>query len=210
MSELLSWGRNNRRNYPFRRTRDGYKILVCEVLLRKTTARQVSNVYQKFFTKFPKVEDLASASPKEIFEIIQPLGIWSRAQELSSIAREIVDKYGGKIPADLVALTKMKGVGRYIASCVLAVAYDKSVPMVDSNVERVICRLFRLKAMGKGVPKEEVWKAYSQLAPFSGLREFHYAIIDLSHEICRSKNPRCNICPLVRLCGYSKSIGRNP
>jgi len=204
VSELLDWSRTNQESYPFRHTKSAYEILVCEILLRKTTAKQVSNIYEKFFVRFPTIGSLASASAKEVLEVIRPLGIWRRAYDLNRLAREIVTKHGGRVPHELTALTSMKGVGRYVANCVLAFAYGRNVPMVDSNVERVISRLLGVEPCGKGTPKEAIWEAYSELAPVDRLRQFHYALIDLSHKVCRNKDPQCAACPLVEHCRHGR------
>jgi len=203
---LLRWYERNGDKYRFRETRDAYRILVCAVLLRRTTARQVSDVYDVFFSRFPDVKSLASASVREIGETIRPLGIRRRARELSKLAKRVSGEYGGRIPDDLVTLTSLEGVGRYVASCVLAFAYNKKVPMVDANVERVIRRVRGLEASGRGHPDERVWQAYSEIAPAKRLGEFHYALIDLSHKVCRAERPSCATCPIAT--GYDYATRR--
>lgn len=205
---LLKWFKEEGRRYPFRATSDPYKILVCEILLRKTTAKQVANLYDVFFSKFPTIESLDRASVEEIAEVIKPLGIFSRAHDLSQVAQVIVRRYGGKVPDDESLLTALRGVGRYIANCVLAFGYEKTVPMVDTNVSRVLSRVLDLRAGGRGTPKGELWQAYSELAPDKNSREFHYALIDLSHKFCTAREPKCSYCPIDKYCRYSFLVKR--
>jgi len=187
--------------YPFRETADPYRVLVSEILLRKTTARQVANIYGEFFAKFPTVEDLCRARLEEIIEIIKPLGIVTRANDLLLAAKTIVQEYKGTVPSDKDLLTQLRGVGRYIANCVLSFGYGKTVPMVDSNVERVLSRVSNLPTNKQGA-KGEFWQIYSELAPIKKRREFHYALIDLAHKICTPRSPKCSDCPISRCCKY--------
>lgn len=200
---LLGWFEKEGHSYPFRETSNPYKILVCEMLLRKTTAKQVADLYGFFFSKFPTVKSLSRASVEEIGEVIKPLGILSRAYDLLQAAQTIVQKYDGKVPDDESLLTSLKGVGKYIANCVLAFGYGKAVPMVDSNVERVLSRILHLRCDRQGAPKRELWQAYSELMPNENRREFHYAIIDLAHKVCRVRDPSCDFCPIHEHCEYS-------
>jgi len=200
-SSLLHWYREEGRSYPFRKTTDPYRILVCEMLLRKTTAKQVANIYNDFFSKFPTVEHLSRASIEQVAEVIRPLGIVSRARDLLEAARTISLKYRGEVPEDDKALRALRGVGRYVANCVLALGYGKPSPMVDTNVNRVLSRILNLQRAGRD-ESEKIWQAYSELAPKENLREFHYALIDFSHTICRAKNPKCHQCPLNNYCKY--------
>lgn len=201
--DLLEWFEKEGISYPFRATSDPYKILVCEMLLRKTTAKQVAKLYDSFFSKFPTVESLSKASVEEIVVVIKPLGILSRAYDLLQAARMIVWRYGGKVPYDGSLLISLKGVGRYIANCVLAFGYGKTVPLVDSNVNRVLSRILDLRTDRRGEPKRELWQAYSELTPNKNRREFHYALIDLAHKVCTARDPSCGRCPIHEHCKYT-------
>jgi A/G-specific adenine glycosylase len=198
---LLSWYKINGKDYPFRKTKDPYRILVSEMLLRKTTARQVAAVYEEFFNEFPKVANLASAPCEKVLDIIRPLGLHQRAAHLIQLARVIDEKFGGAVPNSVEELTSMEGVGRYTANCVMAFSFGANLPLVDSNVERVLCR-FRSIRQSKGHPGEEVWRTYASFLPDNRLRTIHYALIDLSHEICRPSDPLCHTCPLSKHCRY--------
>ncbi len=199
---LLEWGKKHRRKFPFRRTADPYRILVSEVLLRRTTAKKVAEVYTPFFSLFPTPESLASASVLEIRKTIAPLGIYRRAQELKALAKAVVTEFGGRVPLDYSDLLKMPGVGKYIAGCVIASTEGQPMPLVDSNVERVFQRMFSL-----GESDCPAFSAiYLELAPPHSLRAFHHSIIDLGHLVCTPRNPRCEICPLNRVCLFARNL----
>jgi len=196
---LLEWHKANQMDYSFRHTNDPYKILVCEMLLRQTTGEQVASVYHQFFDRFPSVLDLASARPAYVLEAIRPLGMHRRANDLIQVSKSVVERFDGMIPSSFEDLTALRGVGRYIANCVLAFAYGKKRPLVDTNAERVLCRVLGMQP-GQGAPKEEVWSAYTRVAPTKNIKRFHYALIDFSHMVCRPQKPKCDICPLSNSC----------
>jgi A/G-specific adenine glycosylase len=199
---LLEWFETKGDKYPFRETSDPYRILVSEILLRQTTAKQVAKVYEDFFSKFPTIERLRGATSREIAQAIRPLGIVSRACDLAHTAQIIVDEYGGRIPDDETALMSLRGVGRYVADCVLVLAYQKSLPMIDVNVKRVLCRVLGLGYMDRDRIRDEVSQAYLRLAPSAHQNRFHYALIDLAHNVCKKRKPACDDCPIR---GYCKS-----
>jgi len=199
-SAMIRWFSEHGKHYPFRETSDPYRILVCEILLRKTTSRQVSAIYSFFFERFPSVHELSAASPDEVLEVIRPLGLHGRASDLVQVARDIVEFFDGAVPTSLEDLMEMRGVGGYVAGCVLSFGYGSWMPMVDSNVERVLGRL----VMGKDrIKPSRVVEIYEQLGRPYASRELHSAIIDLSHAHCRPKNPDCRGCPVHCLCVFS-------
>jgi A/G-specific adenine glycosylase len=202
---LVEWFRQFGDKYPFRETNDAYRILVSEILLRKTTARQVSSVYSTFFKNYPNANELFKGDIGDIQRIIRPLGIRSRAQDLKKIAELIVSR-GGSVPEDYEELDKIKGVGVYIAGCVMVFAYGKRYPLVDSNVERVLQRIFEGKMVSSKNAKKNILGLYSEVSPIGYEKQFHYAIIDLAHKFCRPKEPRCHSCPIFELCDFANGI----
>lgn len=204
VKKLLKWFEIEGKTYPFRDTTDPYRILVSEMLLRKTTARQVATIYPIFFEKFPTVKHLSKAPIDEIKRLIRPLGIASRTHDLKQVSQEIVSKYGGKIPENIQDLTKLKGVGKYIASCVMAFGFGFQVSAVDSNINRVLSRIMGYRVDFKKQPDDRIWKFYYDLMPQERRRQFHHAIIDLSHLYCRPSNPKCRMCPLKEYCNYQE------
>jgi A/G-specific adenine glycosylase len=195
-------------SWPWRKARDPYVVLVTELLLQKTTARQVMEVFESFFSKFPTVEALAKADEKEIEEIIGKLGLRKRARFLREIARYVVENFGGKIPEARESLMELKGVGVYTANAVLSFAYGKCVPVVDRNVARVLRRFFGFKEDIPAYMDTQLLEFAGKVMPTSMCREFNYGLIDLGAKVCvpvsprLGKSPHCDECPLRDSCTY--------
>jgi A/G-specific adenine glycosylase len=203
-SRLLMWYVHNKADFPWRRTTDPYKILISEILLRKTTRNQVNHIFNHFFAEFPTVEVLASAAEKFIEEVITPLGMeHKRASALKKLAKTIVDNQGGKIPSEREQLTGLPHVGPYTANAVMCLAYGQDYPLLDTNVVRVITRVFSFKSSKKR-PRDDprMWHFVSSLLPLGKAKDFNLAILDIAASICHPKNPDCQICPLVGICDY--------
>ncbi|MEM2057665.1 MAG: hypothetical protein QXO76_05400 [Thermoproteota archaeon] len=202
---LLEWWKLNKRDFPWRRTNNPYVILVSEMLLRKTTAKQVNAIFEKFFTKFPNIKMLAEADEEEIEELIKPLGMeHKRAVLLKKLANELLKNHGGAIPASQDDLLKLPGVGRYSANAVLCFAYGKDAPLVDVNAIRVFQRVFSVKSQKRRIKDDTTfWEFVAETIPKGKAREFNLAIIDFAHEVCKPKKPKCAICPLRVICMFA-------
>ncbi|MGC8936731.1 MAG: hypothetical protein ACP5KV_05135 [Candidatus Methanomethylicaceae archaeon] len=192
---LLSWFREHGRTFPWREgVPDPYKILVTELLLQKTKAEAVAEIWSNFFKAFPTVKDLSSAKERDVLEAIKALGLAYRAERLIALSRQIVEKFSGEIPSSFYELLRLRGVGPYIASAVLCFAYGKPEPIVDVNVMRLINR-FRGYTDEKSV-RDFISKIISSDCP----KELNWAILDISATICKPKKPDCPSCPLDRMC----------
>jgi A/G-specific adenine glycosylase len=201
---LMKWHRANRMDFSFRRTIDPYQILVSEILLRKTTGRQVDRVFPSFVKKFPTPEALASAERRDIENLIAELGLRKRAAELQKMAECLVERYAGKVPSTDEDLRSLPGVGRYTAGAVLTFGFGQIRPMVDTNVVRVLSRVFGLTSAKKRPRTDErFWKRYESLIPPENPREFHHAVLDLARLVCLPKNPHCMKCPVSDMCEYA-------
>lgn len=202
---LLEWWKLNKRDFPWRRTNNPYVILVSEMLLRKTTAKQVNTIFEKFFTKFPNVKMLAEADEEEIEELIKPLGMeHKRAVLLKKLANELLKNHGGAIPVSQDDLLKLPGVGRYSANAVLCFAYGKDAPLVDVNAIRVFQRVFSVKSQKRRIKDDTTfWEFVAETIPKGKAREFNLAIIDFAHGVCKPKKPKCAICPLRVICIFA-------
>ncbi|WP_052891704.1 A/G-specific adenine glycosylase [Thermosphaera aggregans] len=190
------------RKWPWRETRDPYVVLITELLLQKTTAKQVVKVFSSFFSKFPNIGTLAKASETDIEAIIGELGLRKRAGFLRELAQHAVEEFGDKIPNTLEDLMKLKGVGLYTANAVRSFAYGMCVPVVDRNVARVLRRFFGLEGEKPAYADRELWKFAEKIMPTSACREFNYGLIDLGAMICTSREPQCSRCPLRPECAY--------
>lgn len=207
---LLEWWKANKRDFPWRRTKDPYVILISEMLLRKTTAKQVAAIFEKFFTKFPDVKTLAEAGEEEIEELIKPLGMeHKRAVLLKKLANELLKSFRGAVPASEYGLLRLPGVGRYSANAVLCFAYGKDVPLVDVNAIRVFQRIFSFKSQKRRIKDDTAfWEFVAEAVPPGMAREFNLAVIDFAHEVCRPKKPKCPICPMRVFCRFASEAGR--
>ncbi|MGD2005046.1 MAG: A/G-specific adenine glycosylase, partial [Flavobacteriaceae bacterium] len=141
---LLDWYATHRRNFPWRETRDPYKVWLSEIILQQTRTQQGLPYYQKFTTAFPTVYQLAEASETEVLKLWQGLGYYSRARNLWATAKIIVEEYEGKFPANFESLLRLKGVGDYTASAIASICFDIPQAVVDGNVYRVLARHFGL------------------------------------------------------------------
>jgi A/G-specific adenine glycosylase len=198
---LLSWYDRNKRDLPWRNTADPYNILVSEIMLQQTQVDRVIPKYLEFLTKYPTLEALANAPVEEVKDIWYPLGYNVRPLRLHSIAREAVEKYGGKIPADPETLQGLKGIGRYTAGAVLSFAFGQAAPILDTNVRRVLFRVF----LGEGDPKryslqKELWELSEALIPADKVYDFNQALMDFGATVCTARKPVCLVCPLNEIC----------
>ncbi|RMF19240.1 MAG: A/G-specific adenine glycosylase, partial [Deltaproteobacteria bacterium] len=135
---LLAFYRRHRRDLPWRRSPDPYRVLVAETMLQQTQVATVERRYEEFLAEFPTVEALAAASPERVCEAWSGLGYYQRARNLHAAARKIVREYGGRVPKDRTALLSLPGVGPYTAGAVASIAYGLAEPILDTNAARVI------------------------------------------------------------------------
>ena len=206
--KLLAWYARTARDLPWRRTRDPYRVLVSEFMLQQTQVSRVREYYPRFLERFPDLEALASARPRAVREAWDGLGYYARAANLHALARVVSQDLDGTLPEDPQALLKLPGVGPYTAGAVASFAYEKPVPAVDTNVARVIRRVFFGRATGNLQRVTEVWRLAGRLVPKNGKRawKFNQAIMELGALICVARKPKCEQCPVRPDC----RAGRDP
>lgn len=209
---LLKWWSKNKRDFPWRSTRDPYSILVAEMLLGKTTAQQVKNIYPKFLAQYPNPRSLAMADKSELEELLKPLGMQHRRAELlKKLGLTIVEKYGGQIPSNPEDLLKLPGVGQYTANAILSLAYSKDVPLVDTNFIRVIQRVFGIKPQrSRARNDKKLWEFAQSLISKGNSKNFNLAILDFAAIVCRAKAPKCHVCPIRNICSYFNNKKKKP
>lgn len=209
VKEILNWHQKNKRKFNWRRARDPYKIIVAEIMLQKTDAKKVSEVYDRFIAKYPNVQALSEAPLDELRRKIILLGIHSRAERLKNLAVEVIKNYGGEIPPDKKKLLELPGVGNYVANAVLCFAFNKDVPLIDANIIRVLDRVFSIKS-SRPRPRTDksLWCAAEEIIPKGAARRFNLALLDFAATVCTAKNPKHEECPVRSLCDYYKAIVR--
>jgi A/G-specific adenine glycosylase len=216
---LLAWYARAARDLPWRRTRDPYKVLVSEFMLQQTQVSRVADYYPRFLARFPNLSSLARAPARQVREAWEGLGYYARAKHLHALARSVARSDLGTLPRDPEELIKLPGVGPYTAGAVATFAYEQPVPAVDTNVARVIRRVFlgerlaRRRARGRTVKPgtaasatrsllPRIWDLARVLVPRNGKRawRFNQAMMELGAVICVARRPKCPRCPVRTAC----------
>ncbi|OFW11457.1 MAG: adenine glycosylase [Acidobacteria bacterium RIFCSPLOWO2_02_FULL_67_36] len=198
---LLDWYRRNGRDLPWRRTDNPYHILVSEVMLQQTQVDRVLPKYHEWLSKYPTLASLAAADETIVAETWRPLGYNIRPRRLQSIARESVERYGGELPSDHETLLSFKGVGAYTAGAVMSFAFGRRAAILDTNVARVLFRVF----IGKGDPKshkmrKHLWSVARTVLPIRNVFDFNQALMDFGATRCTARKPQCPGCPMRARC----------
>lgn len=203
---IIKWYRQNKRNLPWRITKDPYKIWLSEVILQQTKVNQGINYYVKFITNYPTITDLANASEQEVLSDWQGLGYYSRARNLHQSAKIIRDEYKGLFPINYIEILKLKGVGSYTAAAIASFSFDLAHAVVDGNVYRVLSRIYDIEIpidTNQG-QKEFLQLANSLLNP-EHPAEHNQAIMEFGALQCTPTNPKCETCPFVQSCMARKN-----
>jgi A/G-specific adenine glycosylase len=200
---LLGWFRRNGRDLPWRRTRDPYRILVSEVMLQQTQVERVRGYYRRFLREYPTIRDLAAAEPARVRESWDGLGYYARARNLHAAARTVAERHQGKFPQRLEEIMALPGVGRYTAGAVVSFAYARPAPILDTNVRRVLSRIFvRRKAARRSALDRRLWALAAAVIPDGQAWAFNQALMDFGALACTARSPRCDSCPLRSLCAF--------
>jgi len=192
---LLSWYDTNKRDLPWRRTRDPYAIWLSEIMLQQTRVAAVLEHYRLFLEKFPTVQNLAAASQDDVLAAWSGLGYYRRARMLHCCAQEVAAQRGGRFPETAAALGELPGIGRYTSAAIASIAFGEPAAVVDGNVERVLARLD-----GKSASPRQHWDRAQELLAPSRPGDFNQALMELGATICAPREPRCLICPVRSLC----------
>ena len=207
---LLRWYARHRRDLPWRHTRDPYRVLVSEIMLQQTQVDRVKPKYHEFLERYPTLEALAAADVDDVRRTWYPLGYNIRPVHLHGIAREAVARYRGRLPEDESGLRSLRGIGRYTAGAVRAFAYGQRAPILDTNVRRVLGRVFH-GGDGRRVPTAAMWRLAELVLPRGDVYDFNQALMDFGATWCTAKKPRCLPCPMRRFCRaypFSERTGR--
>lgn len=182
--KILSWYKNNGRDFPWRNTSDPYKILVSEFLLQKTHVRKVEEVYSRLITQYPSINDLAIAQVDNVKLIIKPLGFVNRAERLINISKQLKKENNSQIPQNYDALIHFNGVGKYIATAVLIFAFEEKRVIVDTNVIKLFFLEFGYKSDNKRPRMDNIlWDFAQSLCPNEQVKEFNWGLLDYGATI---------------------------
>ncbi|MDH3706603.1 MAG: A/G-specific adenine glycosylase [Acidimicrobiia bacterium] len=195
---LLAWGRTERRDLPWRRTRDPWAVLVSELMLQQTQVARVVPRYEAFIARYPDPASCAAASQADIVRQWEGLGYNRRARHLHQSARIVVDRHGGRMPDLLAALLALPGVGPYTARAVLVFAHERDMGPVDTNVARLLARW-----RGRPLSGPEAQRQADELVPVGRAWDWTQALFDLGSSVCTRRAPRCGDCPVRDGCAWA-------
>ena len=205
-STLINWYSIHKRDLPWRNTKNPYYIWLSEIILQQTQIKQGLPYYEAFIKEYPTVFDLANANEQDVLKLWQGLGYYSRARNLHTTAKTIVEEFNGEFPKSYHKLLKLKGVGDYTASAIASICYGEPTAVVDGNVYRVLARYFGIETpinSSKGIKEFKVLA--SQLLDKTNPADYNQAIMEFGARQCRPKNPDCDSCPLNASCTALKS-----
>ena len=198
---LLTWYRSHGRDLPWRQTDDPYHILVSEVMLQQTQVDRVLPKYHEWLAKYPSLAALAEARESEVAETWRPLGYNIRPRRLQAIARESVARFGGELPSDEETLLSFKGIGAYTSGAIRSFAFGQRAAILDTNVARVLFRVFIAKGDLKAhAMRKQLWTLSETLVPHKHVFDFNQALMDFGATVCSARKPGCGTCPMTKVC----------
>jgi A/G-specific adenine glycosylase len=206
--ELGAWFDQVARDLPWRRRRDPYAVWLSEIMLQQTRVETVVPYFERFVAKYPDVRALSAAPIDDVLSLWSGLGYYRRARQLYATAREVTERYGGDFPAEAGELKKLPGVGDYTAGAIASLAFGKKEPLVDGNVARVLSRVEGIDApIRSPTAIKQLWQTARRLLPEARPGRFNEALMELGATVCTPRDPRCDGCPLSRLC-VARATGR--
>ena len=196
----------NKRDLPWRKTRDPYKKLLSELMLQQTQVDRVIGFYHKFLEQFPDFQSVAEAKEEEIIEYWGGLGYYNRARNLQKTAQIIVNDYHNEFPTEKEKILALPGLGEYTVGAVMSFALNIRAPIVDTNVARFLHRILGIYDPLPSNPARHrrLIAQATNLVSLKKTKEFNLAILDLCTKICTFKNPICPECPIIKYCEYGK------
>ena len=198
---LIKWYSINKRNLPWRETVNPYYIWLSEIILQQTQIKQGLPYYLSFTEEFPSVFDLANSDEKQVLNLWQGLGYYSRARNLHFTAKYIANELNGIFPDNYNDLLKLKGVGDYTASAIASICYNEPTPVIDGNVYRFLSRYFGIKTpINSSKAKKEFKNLAQELIDVNNPAEFNQAIMEFGARQCKPQSPDCKNCPFNTSC----------
>ncbi|MFQ3609303.1 MAG: A/G-specific adenine glycosylase [Chloroherpetonaceae bacterium] len=198
---LLQWFAKNKRDLPWRKTKNPYHIWISEVMLQQTQVATVIPYYHRFLEKFPTIKDLAEAQTDDLMKCWEGLGYYARARNLQDAAKTVLREHGGKLPQTREALQTLKGFGAYTSASVASLAFGEDCAAIDGNVLRVFARLYAIREdIRQPATKSKIDELATLNLPKGLAGEFNEAVMELGATLCTPKNPKCSACPLNQDC----------
>ena len=198
---LRTWFDGARRDLPWRKNRDPYRVWLSEIMLQQTQVAAVIGYFERFTKAFPTVADLAAASEHDVLRLWEGLGYYRRSRQLHKAAQTIVADHGGVFPSEPDAVRNLPGIGRYTAGAILSIAFNRQEPILEANTVRLLSRLLAYR--GDPLAREGqqlLWELAEHLVPAEEPGLFNQALMELGALVCTPRNPKCESCPAVKLC----------
>ena len=198
---LLAWFQHVVRDLPWRKTRDPYAIWVSEIMLQQTQVATVVPYYERFLARFPTVGDLAAADEHDLLRLWEGLGYYRRARQMHTAAKRIIAEHGGGVPSDVQEIHNLPGIGRYTAGAIASFAFDEREPILEANTIRLFSRLLAYRGdTASAAGQKLLWRAAEAILPRRGSGAINQALMELGSQVCTSREPACDRCPLAYLC----------
>jgi A/G-specific adenine glycosylase len=201
-ADVIRWQKQHGRHaLPWQNTRDPYRVWLSEIMLQQTQVAAVIPYYQRFLTRFPDLQSLASAPSEDVMAHWSGLGYYSRARNLHRCAQRVVAEYGGVFPADPQLLAELPGIGRSTAAAIAAFSYGMRAAILDGNVKRVFARVFGVDGYpGEKKVEQALWLRAEALMPQQDVESYTQGLMDLGATLCTRGKPLCASCPLKARC----------
>lgn len=202
VTRLSAWYRASRRDLPWRKTSDPYRVWISEAMLQQTTVKTVLGYYHRFLERFPSIAALAAARESDVVAAWSGLGYYTRARNLHAAASAIVLRHDGRFPSDPAAVAALPGFGPYTTGAVLSIAFGLKTPLVDGNVARVLARLFLVRGDAKSkATRDTLWSIAAELVALSeSASDWNQALMELGALVCSPRRPACLLCPVASRC----------
>jgi A/G-specific adenine glycosylase len=201
VDRLLKWGKKNERRFAWRKETDPFHILIAEIMLQRTGARQVEPVYAEFVARYPSIRDLLKAPYDDVLSCLRPLGLAYRAVRLKQLAETLEKEFDGMVPKSEPELLSLPGVGKYVANAVRCFAFKEDVPIVDTNVLRVLNRVFSVDSIDSH-KDPKIWGFAARLIPAGKARDLNISTLDFASFVCTARRPHHDICPFKDICDF--------
>lgn len=199
--QLLRWFAKNRRDLPWRKSRDPYAIWVSEVMLQQTQVATVESFFPRFIKSFPTIAALAAADEQQVLRHWEGLGYYRRARQLHRAAQVVVAEHGGVFPREIEAVRNLPGIGRYTAGAILSIAHDDPHPILEANTFRLFARLLAYRDDPRSTAGQaRLWTLAEELLPDRDIGAFNQALMELGALVCTPRAPNCGECPVAKLC----------
>ena len=199
---MLRWYAVHRRDLPWRREPDAYRVWISEIMCQQTRVDTVIPYFERWMLAFPTLPSLAAANIQQVLQIWQGLGYYSRARNLHAAAQYVVTHCGGELPRTVEGLRAVPGIGPYTAGAIASIAWGQSAPLVDGNVMRVLSRWFVMdKDLRTTAAQKELWALATQLVQGPHPSEWNQSLMELGATVCSPTRPKCLLCPVVDVCG---------